>query len=192
MAQPAPVADPTAQTAAYPAGMVQQVAPVSAPGYAPGYAPVSAVPGYGPVSAVPYGMPGYPMEAPKKKGRVGIIVLSVLTGLLTLGAAGMTTLYFVEKSERTAADKKVSEQAAAITTEQGKVKDLEGKWAQTKSEVAKLTQEIEGAKSKTADVTKEKEALAACFRAIENYAVAQTSANRQAADAACDEASKYY
>jgi flagellar basal body-associated protein FliL len=132
------------------------------------------------------------MEAPKKKGRVGIIVLSILTGLLTLGAAGMTTLYFVEKSERTAADKKVGEQAATIAAEQSKVKDLEGKWALTKSEVAKLTQEVEGAKSKTADVTKEREALAACFRAIETYASSQTNANRVAANAACDEASTYY
>ncbi len=197
----APVADATvAQPAAYAvapptqqmAGIPQQVMPVSAPGYAPGYAQVSAVPGYSPVSAVPYGIPGYPMEAPRKKSRVGIIVLSVLTGLLTLGAAGMTTLYFVEKSERTAADKKVAEQAATITTEQGKVKDLEGKWAQSKSEVAKLTQEVDGAKSKTADVVKEKEALAACFRAMDDYFVSQTNATRTALQTACDEASKYY
>jgi hypothetical protein len=186
----APATDPTAALPV--AGAVQQVAPVSAPGYAPGYAPVSAVPGYGPVSAVPYGLPGYPMEAPQKKSRTGIIVLSILTGLLALGAAGMTTLYFVEKSERTAADKKVTEQAATITAEQAKVKDLEGKWTQTKSEVAKLTQEVEGAKSKTADVTKEKEAMAACFRAMDAYFVNQTNANRQALLTACDEASKYF
>ncbi|GIH11291.1 hypothetical protein Rhe02_93580 [Rhizocola hellebori] len=185
-------AEPVTQAYVPVAAMPQQVAPVSAPGYAPGYAPVSAVPGYGPVSAVPYGIPGYPMEAPKKKGRAGIIVLSILTGLLTLGAAGMTTLYFVEKSERTAADKKVTEQAATITTEQAKVKDLEGKWSQTKSEVAKLTQEVEGAKSKTADVTKEKEALAACFRAMDDYFLTQNKANQLALQTACDEASKYY
>lgn len=189
--QAAPAGEPTLATAAvatgdavYPAG----VAPVSAPAYGP----VSAVPGYGQVSAVPYGFAGYPMEAPQKKGRTGFIVLSVLTGVLALAAAGMTTLFFVEKSERTAADKKVTEQAATITSDQAKIKDLEGKWAETKSEVAKLTQEVEGAKSKTADVTKEKEALANCFRAMDDYFASQSNANRQAVIAACDEAAKYY
>ncbi len=190
----APVSEPTLVAAGAPAAGGDAaayqigVAPVSAPAYAP----VSAMPGYGQVSAVPYGLPGYPMEAPKKKSRAGLIVLSVLTGVLTLAAAAMTTLYFVEKSERTAADKLATERAAVITSDEAKIKDLEGKWAASKSEVAKLTQEVEGARSKTADVTKEKEAMANCFRAMDDYFASQSNATRQALVTACDEAAKYY
>jgi hypothetical protein len=187
----APIAPPTpvepAPTAAYPAAgpIPPGYAPVSAPAY-----PVSAVPAY-PVSAMPMGY-GYGMEAPPKPKRTGTIVLSIATGLLALVAAGMTTLFFVEHSNRANADKKVTEQTTALTAEQEKAKSLESQLTSTKSDLAKANQDLEGAKGKTADVTKEKEALAACFRAIDTYARSKTTANANAANAACAEASKYY
>jgi uncharacterized protein HemX len=152
----------------------------------PAYAPVSA-PAY-PVSGPAYPvsvMPGYGFEPPRK--RTGTIVLSIATVLLALAAAGMTTLYFVEHAQRTNADKKVAE----LTVEQTRAKELETQLANVKSDMQRLGQELEGAKGKTADVTKEKEALAACLRALDDYGRSQTSANRTKLQTACNEAYKY-
>lgn len=182
-AVPSPV-EPT-PTAAFPAA-----GPIP-PGYAP-VAPVSA-PAY-PVSGPAYpvsALPGYGFEPPKPK-RTGTIVLSIATGVLALVAAGMTTMFFVEHSNRTNADQKITEQTAALSAEQTKAKDLESQLTSTKSDLARVTQELEGAKGKTADVQKERDAMAACFRAIDEYFANKTTANAKKADDACKEASKYY
>jgi hypothetical protein len=183
------VADP-APTATYPAAgpIPPGYAPVGTSAYpvsAPAY-PVSA-PGY-PVSAMPL---GYGYEPPKPK-RTGVIVLSIATGVLALIAVGMATLFLVEHSNRTNADKKVSEQTTALTAEQAKTKDLEGQLSTSRSDLAKVTQELEGAKGKTADVQKERDAMAACFRALDDYYLSKTAANAKKADDLCREASKYY
>ena len=179
-----PVSEPTPDpvpTAAYPAA-----GPIP-PGYAPVSAPVSA-PAY-PVSGLAYpvsAMPGYGLEPPKPK-RTATIVLSIATVLLALAAAGMTTLFFVEHVERGNADKKVAEQNIALD----KAKEVETQLSNMKSDMQKLNQELEGAKGKTADVTKEKEAMAACLRAIDDYGRSQTTANRTKLQTACGEAYKY-
>lgn len=182
----APAAPVYPDTAAYPVAGPAVPVP-AAPVSAPGYAPVSG-PGYAPVSAAPYGYAPV-AEAPKKKGRAGIIVLSITTALFGLAAAGITALYIVDGN---AADKKDTQQAAALAAEEAKVKELEAKYATSKSEVAKLTQDVAGAKSKTDEVTKEREALANCFRASDTYAAAKNTENARNLIVACTEAEKYY
>jgi flagellar basal body-associated protein FliL len=181
---------------AYPVSAVpgQPAAAYPAAVYPPAAYPVSAVPGAGPeygglpVSALPY---GYPQMAQKPK-KTGIIVLSIVTGLLVLATGTLSALFFVESTERKSADKLVAEQKAAIEAETTRAKDLDTQLQGSKAEVQKLTQEIAGAKSKTEDVTKEKEALAACFRAMEQYFISQSKANQTALQTACNEAERYY
>src|SRR5690349_5889265 len=132
-----PVAGPTPPAMAPMAPMTQPVSaayPVSAPAY--------------PFSALPLGF-----EQPKPK-RTGMILLTVATIVLAVVAAGMTTLFFVEHTQRATADKKVSEQTTALTAEQAKSKDLQTQLDTSKSAVTQLNQDLEGEKNKTDDITK--------------------------------------
>lgn len=160
-------------------------APVgAAPGYAPvsavpGYAPVSAVPGYGyPVSAMPYGAPQAPFAQPKKS-KAGVIVLSIITALLVLATGGVSTLYFVEKSERTASDKVVAEQKATLAGQKTELEDLKAKVQAGKDELTKVNQELTGTKNNAA-------ALQKCLDALDAFFSNPTSAKGKAVDKACE------
>ena len=187
-AVPVPVAaaPATAPAAAVPVAAVPVPA---ASGYPAGYAAETGTSAY-PVTGVP--VSGYPVVMEPKRKRTGMIVLTVATVVLGLAAAGMGTMYLLENGKRTQAETKVSEQAAALTAADQKLKEMESKLSTSKEENAKLTQDLTGAKNKTDEVTKARDAMAACFQALDTYARSRNTATANDANAKCAEASKYY
>jgi len=157
--------------------------------YPPGYAAESGMSAY-PVTGVP--VSAYPMVMEPKKKRTGMIVLTVVTIVLGLATAGLGTLYLLENGKRTQAETKVSEQTAQLEAADKKIKEIESKLSTSKEENAKLNQDLTGAKNKTDEVTKARDALAACFQAIDAYARNRNTTTAKDADAKCAEASKYY
>jgi len=192
-APPVPAAPAAPAVPGYAPASAPVPAPVSAPGYAAGYAPGyaadSGTSAY-PVTGVP--VSGYPMVMEPKKKRTGMIVLTVATIVLGLATAGLGTMYLLENGKRTQADTKVSEQTAQLDAADKKIKEIESKLATSKEENAKLTQDLTGAKNKTDEVTKARDAMAACFQAINEYARNRNANTAKDADTKCAEASKYY
>ncbi len=170
-----PVAPMATGQVGYAAGPVQAgPAPVSAPGYET------------------YGISAYPPPATPKRGRAGMIVLSLATGVLVLATAALGVLFFLEADARADTQAQLDQKTSALSAEQTKTKDLDTQLQTSKETVAKLNQDLTGAKAKTDEVTVARDALAACFQAIETYARSKTSANAKAADEKCAEAAKHY
>lgn len=159
-------------------------------GYTPGYAAESGTSAF-PVTGVP--VSGYPMMAvPPKKKRTGTVILTVATIVLGLATAGFGTMYFLEASAHTKADKKVSEQTALLADADTKIKETESKLSTAKEENAKLNQDLTGAKNKTDEVTKARDALAACMAASDAYVANKNSSTARDVIVKCSEAEKYY
>jgi uncharacterized protein (DUF3084 family) len=157
--------------------------------------PASAVPvsGY-PVSGYPvsgYPMPGYPAAAPKPK-RTGTIILTIATVILGLTTIAFGALWIVETGKRSQADAKVAEQTTALAAADTKLKDVESRLSTKTAEAAQLNQDLTGAKNKTDEVTKARDALAACMQASDAYAVNRNANTAKELIAKCTEAEKYY
>jgi hypothetical protein len=198
---------PAGVFASAPAGAATSapVDPATQAVYAPGSSPIAAAApagpyaqGYGqaantsafPVTGVP--VSAYPMVMEPKKKRTGMIVLTVVTIVLGLATAGLGTMYLLENGKRTQADTKVSEQSAQLEEADRKIKEIEGKLSTSKEENAKLTQDLTGARNKTDEVAKARDAMAACFQALNEYARNRNATTAKDADTKCAEASKYY
>jgi hypothetical protein len=195
---PAPSVDPATQpvyppgAATVPAAVGTDPALPAVPGYAPGYAAPGSTAAV-PVTGVPVsGYPGYPTVLEPKKKRTGTIVLTVATIVLGLTTVAFGTLYFLEMGARGKADRKVSEQTALLAEADKKVKDTESRLATSKEENTKLTQDLTGAKNKTDEVTKARDALAACMQASDAYAAAKNTNTARDLIVKCTEAEKYY
>lgn len=178
-----PLAPPVEQlqTASMP---MYQAGTATVPGPSPDASPDA------PVSVAPYGYEA-PI-APPKQGRTGKIVLSIATGVLALATVAFGVLYFFEASARASADKTVAEKTTALTAAQAKSKDLDRQLTAAKDDVARLNQDLTGAKNKTDEVAKERDAMAACFQAMAAYGAKQNAANAKQLIIKCDEAEKYY
>jgi flagellar basal body-associated protein FliL len=163
----------------------------AAHGYTPGYAAESGTSAF-PVTGVPVsGYPMMPVAAPKKK-RTGTIILAVATIVLGLATAGFGTMYFLEASAHDKADKKISEQTALLADADKKLKETESNLSTSKEENAKLNQDLTGAKNKTDEVTKARDALAACMAASDAYVANKNSSTARDVIVKCAEAEKYY
>ncbi|HEX6683232.1 MAG TPA: hypothetical protein VF062_10570 [Candidatus Limnocylindrales bacterium] len=177
---PAPATEPAL------AGVV--LAPAAQPAFAAGTAEVPPPPTAAfPVTGVP--VSGYPIVKSKQTGKILLIVATVVLGLAT---AGLGTMYYLEAGARGKADKKVIEQAAALETAGKKLTETQTQLSTSKEENAKLTQDLTGAKNKTDEVTKARDALIACMQAIDAFDAAQNNATAKDLIVKCTEAEKYY
>ncbi|NUR94787.1 MAG: hypothetical protein HOV67_05945, partial [Kribbellaceae bacterium] len=188
---------PTAQYPAQPAPTAQypaQPAPAAQPAAQP-YPVASAVP-Y-PTSSMPasgVGYQAYPPvpAAPAKPKRLGVILLSVLSGVLALALIGVTTLYFVSAGD---AKKKQDSLSAQLTDRNKELTDTKAQLEAKAADLTKAQQDLEGSKAATAEQTKEKEAVAKCLNLILSALSARTVSDFnkkvKAAEKPCDEADKY-
>jgi Skp family chaperone for outer membrane proteins len=197
---------PTAQIPA-PAAPVDPAAP-AAPAYGaayqPGQAPVSP-PAYPVASGLPYptssmpatgapyaAYPAGPAAPAAKPGRLAVILLSVLSGLLVLALIGMTTLFFVNAGN---AKKKQDSLTAQLADRDKELADTKSQLQAKVADLSKLQQDLDGSKAATAEQTKEKEAVAKCLNLIYSALGARTasefSKKMKAAEKPCDEADKY-
>jgi Skp family chaperone for outer membrane proteins len=169
--------------------------------YQPGQAPVSG-PAYPVASSVPYptsampttGYSAYPPAPVKtaKPGRLAVILLSVLSGLLVLALVGVTTLFFVNAGN---ARKKQDALTSQLADRDKQLTDLQKQLETKAADLTKLQQDLDGSKAATAEQTKEKEAVAKCLDLIYDVLAASTvsefNKRLKAADKPCDEADKY-
>jgi hypothetical protein len=201
--QPLP-AQPTSAMAA-----VSQ--PVPVPGYpqTAGFAPVPAPPTYDPAavaqqySAPPtsgpygYGMPmmsAIPAPPQPKRGRVGVIILSILTTLFLLAAGMLGTLFVLKNKEADKLNGQVTQLTSDVSAAKSKADALQKDLDNTK-------RDLTDAKGQTDEVTAQKKAVADCINALYAYFDGLTAANgvRTAAvktlatdfEAKCKEADKY-
>jgi hypothetical protein len=178
--------------------------PSAPPAFA--YQPVPAPPTYDPTvmqppfSAPPVSAPyGYiPMASaipapPQKRGRVGIVILSVLTTLLLLGAGVMTTLFLQQKGEVDKANTQITTLNGTVTSQQDKISTMEKDLDNTK-------RDLTDAKADAEEMATQKKAVADCVNAI--YAFwreidksgpnsSATDKKGKALDTACHNADKY-
>ena len=175
-----PAAQPTvgypAMPGAAPAGPVPP-APAYAPGYAApaGYpAPVSAPAGYpAPVSA-PAGyptVPGYPAAAAPaqapKKGRAGIIIVSILAVLFLLGSVAMSGLFLRASSD-------LDQQKKTTASQTTQISDLNKQLTDTKTQLTTLQESTSG---QIADLKKAQTVSKACVDDVDKLINTKTQAS---------------
>jgi hypothetical protein len=146
---PAPTAEFPAPVSGYPAPVSGYPVPVSGYPVPPGGYPVpaSAVPA-SPAAAYPTAYPAtapYPPVAPVRKGRAGLVVVSILAALFLVAAAGTGYLYLSKSKDydRQAAqlrDKEntISNQAGQITTLTSNLADANEKATRDESQLTTL------------------------------------------------------
>jgi hypothetical protein len=188
-----------------------QFSPVQAAGY-PQTAPYPLVPGpptYDPAavaqqySAPPtsgpygYGMPmmmsAIPAPPPAKRGRVGMIVLSILTTLFLVASGILGTLFVLKNKE---ADKLTSQ----VTQLTGDASSAKAKSETLQKDLDNTKRDLTDSKAQLDEVTAQKKAIADCLNGISAYGqeVAKAGSNTPAAKAKladlnkkCNEADKY-
>lgn len=213
---PANVVPPTATpplTPAYSAGDAPVPAPApAAPGYAPP-TPVPAAPVFDPAMAHPYsaqpysgppisGAYGYggPMQTsaipapPEKRGRVGTIILSVLTTLFLVAAGVLGTLFVLKNSEARRLDAQVTRLSGEVTTHKTKIDTLQ-------KDLENARRDLTDAKGQADELTNQKKVITDCVNAIYAFFEAVDKANgantkpvqdaQKNVNTKCDEADKY-
>ncbi len=136
-----------------------------------------------------YAAAAHAQLAPKKRG--GVIALSIATGVLALATIALGVLYFLEAQAHTKTDAELTQRTASLVAEEAKSKNLDTQLKTSKEEVAKLNQDLTGAKAKTDEVTKARDALIGCFQAIEAFDAKQNAENAKQVIIKCEEADKY-
>ena len=159
--------------------------------------PVSGPYGAGPVSG-PYGY-GVPMMSaipgpPQKSGRVGTIILSVLTALFLVATGVLGTLFVLKNKE---ADKLSSQ----VTQLNGDLDTNRAKLAAMQKDLDSTKRDLSDSQGQTAEITTQKKAIADCINALYDYLSAASAAGSTTsaavkakeadANAKCDAAQKY-
>jgi hypothetical protein len=136
-------------------------------------------------------MPGPTVE--KKRGRAGIIVLSILTALL-LGASGvMTTLFLLKNRDADKLSAQLNERDTTITTQTGKISTLE-------TDLGVARRDLSDSRDEVTRLGEHNKAIAGCINSIYDMWDAMdrsgetSNAAVKAADAAekaCNAADKY-
>jgi hypothetical protein len=152
--------------------------------------PSSGQPYSGPPTSVtnPYGVPVPTGPAqPRKRGRAGTIILSILTALFLVAAGVLGTLFVIKNNEARKLDAQVTRLNGEVTT--------------SKNKIDALQKDLTDAKSQVDEVTDQKKVIVECVNAIKTLFVEAQKANGtstkavQDANAAvekkCKEADKY-
>jgi hypothetical protein len=143
------------------------------PAYTPGYTqvPVPSAPTYDPSMAQPYSAPpvsapyGYmPVPSaipapPPRRGRVGVVILSILTTLLLLATGVMTTLYIQQKQT---ADKSAT-QVEQLTKQVG---DQTTKIDSMQRDIDSAQRDLTDAKAASDEALSQKKVLVDCLNAL--------------------------
>ncbi len=202
---PAPLSYPPATA---PVAVTQSFPPPAAPvgpGPTASYPPVPAPPTYDPAAvAVPYSAPpisgpygyGMPIPAPvqEKRGRVGTVVLAVLTTIFVLAAGVLGTLFILKNQEANKLESQVTQLTGETTSQRTRIDTLQKDLDNTK-------RDLSDAQADTAEITEQKKTIAACVNAIYEYFDAANAAGGRDTPAVrtaetnlnkkCDEANKY-
>jgi hypothetical protein len=173
-----------------PYGQQQHSAPpMSAP-------PMSAPPG----SAPPYGAPAAP--AAKSGAGRNVLVLAIVAGLLLVLSGVMTGLYVAKSSDLDATERtltsRVAERDTTITTNKTEIDRLTKELQTAKDKLGNVEQDLTGTKNDRDQQLKEKQVIAKCLDQLTTALSAAASGNRTAynnaikgLDKVCNEAEKY-
>lgn len=175
VSQPAPVAAPEPASAPEPSPTASPApTPVpSPPSYDPAALAQHSVQPYGftqqysapPVSgAYGYPMPvsAYPAAPPPRKGRAGIVVLSITTAVFVLAAGVLGALYFIAAQE----GKRL---AAEVTTLTGDNESQRRALDTAERNLENLQDDLTDIEEQLADMTTQKQALGDCLNALNDY-----------------------
>jgi outer membrane murein-binding lipoprotein Lpp len=130
---------------------------------------------------------------PARRGRTGIVILSILTAVLLLGAGVMTTLFLAQKSEVDKANTQINTLNSTVSTQNDKLSTLQKNLDTTQ-------RDLTDAKADADEMANQKKVIADCVNAIYAFwrEIDKSGANSSATekkgkalDTACHAADKY-